>query len=81
MLTGKRYASAAAVAAGLVDQECAVDVLPAEAERAATAMLPESLKLMRFDPASLRMMKVELYTDAYRALTTATAQAEPISRL
>ena len=44
-------------------------------------MLPESLELMRFDPAALHAMKVELYTDAYRALTIATAQAEPTSRL
>ena len=81
VLTGRRYGSLAALSAGLIDRECPVDQLQAEAERTAVEMLPESLKLMRFDPAALHAMKVELYTDAYRALTTATAQAEPTSRL
>jgi len=81
VLTGRRYGSAAALAAGIVDAEVAIGELQAEAERRAVATLPESLKLLRFDPDALRAMKVELYTDAYRALTTATAQAEPASRL
>jgi hypothetical protein len=39
------------------------------------------MKLLRFDATALHMMKVELYTDAYRALTTATSDAAPNSRL
>ena len=70
VLTGKRYDSAAALATGLVDAECAVEALPAEAERLARAGLPAELKLLRFDAEAFSTMKTELYTDAYRALST-----------
>ncbi|KAL3916575.1 MAG: hypothetical protein SGPRY_006762 [Prymnesium sp.] len=81
ILTGKRYASTDAVAAGIVDRECAVDDLKAEAENLALSLLPKSLKLMRFDATALQTMKIELYTDAYRALSSGLTNAEPASRL
>ncbi|KAL1523254.1 hypothetical protein AB1Y20_018204 [Prymnesium parvum] len=81
VLTGKRYGSAAALAAGLIDGECAIEELHAEATRCCISMLPGSLKLARFDPTALHTMKVELYTDAFRALSSGLTQADPMSRL
>lgn len=81
VLTGKRYGSADAVAAGVIDGECAADALPTEAHALAHAGLPDQLKLMRFDPVAFATMKTELYTDAYCALSTGTSTAEPHARL
>lgn len=81
VLTGKRYGSADAVAAGIVDGECAADALTTEAHDLAYAGLPAQLKLVRFDAAAFATMKTELYTDAYRALSTGTSTAEPHARL
>lgn len=81
VLAGRRYGSADAVAAGVVDGECASDALPAGAHELAHAGLPDQLKLMQFDPVAFSTMKTELYTDAYRALSTGTSTAEPHSRL
>ena len=81
VLVGRRYDSAAALAAGLVDVECRVEDLTEEAKKLAQAGLPDQLKLLRFSPESFSTMKCELYTDAYRALTTGLHTSEPHSRL
>lgn len=81
VLTGRKYSSRDALAAGLIDRECSVEELAADAEQLATAMLPTNLKLLRFDATALQMMKIELYTDAYRALTMGTSATLPSSRL
>lgn len=85
VLMGKRYGSTDAMVAGLVDDECAVEDLHAVAEHWATSRLPGSLKLMRFDPNAFHTMKVELYTEAFRALSIGLVEvdtAKPsISRL
>eukprot|EP00586_Coscinodiscus_wailesii_P000250 CAMPEP_0172481200 /NCGR_PEP_ID=MMETSP1066-20121228/6866_1 /TAXON_ID=671091 /ORGANISM="Coscinodiscus wailesii, Strain CCMP2513" /LENGTH=244 /DNA_ID=CAMNT_0013243233 /DNA_START=53 /DNA_END=787 /DNA_ORIENTATION=- len=81
VLTAKRYGSREAVDAGLVDGECEVGDLLKEALALALAGLPENLGLMAFDPNSLREMKIELYTDAYRALTLGKVESLPESRL
>ena len=40
-----------------------------------------ALKLLRFDPEAFATMKKELYTDAYRALSTGSYVSAPESRL
>lgn len=68
VLTGHRFTSSAALAAGIVDAECPeAEVLP-RAQQMALDLLPMNLKLMNFKPESFTKMKIELYTDAYRAL-------------
>ena len=81
VLAGRRYDSVAAVAAGLIDATCPVEALPAEAEKLARAGLPTQMKLLRFDPEAFSTMKVELYTDAWRALTTGLHTTAPDSKL
>ena len=81
VLTGRRYGSAAAVAAGLVDAERPVEELMTSAVALAKEGLPERLGAANFDAQSFRQMKMELYTDAYRALSLGTVDAAPESRL
>ena len=58
-----------------------LEALPAEAGKLARAGLPAQLKLLRFDPEAFSTMKVELYTDAWRALSTGMHTTAPESRL
>mmetsp|Transcript_34519 Transcript_34519/g.67928 ORF Transcript_34519/g.67928 Transcript_34519/m.67928 type:complete len:246 (-) Transcript_34519:151-888(-) len=81
VLTGKRYNSSEALKAGLVDVECPIENLIEEAAEMAVAGLPENLGLANFDPEALKLIKVELYTDAYRALTLGTVATHAHSRL
>lgn len=68
VLTGKRFTSSAALAAGIVDAECPEAEVVPRAHQMALELLPMNLKLMNFKSESLTKMKIELYTDAYRAL-------------
>jgi enoyl-CoA hydratase/carnithine racemase len=84
VLTGKRYGSRPALQAGLVDFECAVEDLPQIAKDVAKAGFAESLGVVNFHPANFSQMKIELYTDAYHALTTgrsSTSSSPLLSRL
>ena len=81
VLTGKRYGSGDAVRAGIVDEECAVEELLERAVAMAEAGLPDNLGAASFDAQSFSQMKVELYTDAYRALALGSVDAKPESRL
>lgn len=81
VLTGKRYDSANALDAGLVDRECPIEELLNHAEVLAREGLPKNLKTTNFNPDSFRQMKIELYTDAYRSLTTDKVDTPPTSRL
>ncbi|KAL3942154.1 MAG: hypothetical protein SGBAC_003616 [Bacillariaceae sp.] len=81
VLTAKRYGSTDAIAAGLVDEECPVEELQRSAEVIAKAGLAEHLRLANFNPDTFSQIKIELYTDAYRALTMATAGSLSHSRL
>lgn len=81
VLTGKRYGSSDALSAGLVDAECSIEHLVEKAAELAAAGLPEALGLANFDPRAFREMKVELYCDAYRALSMGATDSEPHSRL
>jgi enoyl-CoA hydratase/carnithine racemase len=81
VLTGKRYGSGAALAAKLIDADCAVEDLEQKSLALAQRGLPESLGLQYFNPETYRMIKIELYVDAYRALTSGKFDAPPQSRL
>eukprot|EP00547_Thalassionema_nitzschioides_P004284 CAMPEP_0194221778 /NCGR_PEP_ID=MMETSP0156-20130528/31335_1 /TAXON_ID=33649 /ORGANISM="Thalassionema nitzschioides, Strain L26-B" /LENGTH=242 /DNA_ID=CAMNT_0038952303 /DNA_START=85 /DNA_END=813 /DNA_ORIENTATION=+ len=81
VLAGKRYDSADALEAGLVDKECPVEELLHCAQSLAIEGLPESLHITNFNPDSFRQMKIELYSDAYRSLTTHKVDTHPTSRL
>eukprot|EP00536_Pseudo-nitzschia_multiseries_P006724 jgi/Psemu1/286657/fgenesh1_pg.146_\ len=81
VLTAKRYGSGEALNHGLIDAECAVDDLKDRSEDLAAAGLPESLGLQNFTPRTFQMIKIELYVDAYRALTSGQFDAPPESRL
>ena len=81
VLTGKRYGSGDAVRAGIVDEECDVEELLERAVAMAEAGLPDNLGAASFDAQSFSQMKVELYTDAYRALALGSVDAKPESRL
>ena len=81
VLTAKRYGSKEALASGLIDEECSLEHLRRTSERLAAAGLPENLGLLNFNPRTFRSIKIELYVDAYRALTSGQFDAPPESRL
>jgi enoyl-CoA hydratase/carnithine racemase len=81
VLTGKRYGSDQALTAGLIDFECPAESLSTAAEDLAKAGFAESLGLVNFNPASFQQMKIELYKDAYRALTLGRVTTPAHSRL
>ncbi|CAJ1891799.1 unnamed protein product [Cylindrotheca closterium] len=81
VLTAKRYGSTDAIAAGLVDEECPLEELQMSAEIMAKGGLAENLRLANFNPGTFSQIKIELYTDAYRALTMGTAASPSHSRL
>lgn len=82
VLTGKRFTSSEALAHGIVDAESSEGKLLEESWKMATGLLPANLKLARFNSDKFKQMKIELYTDAYRALVAADGtSATPESRL
>ena len=84
ILGARRYSSAEAVACGIVDAEYPAAELYGEAFRLASGGLPESksgMDLEFFDPVSYTEMKVEMYTDAYRALKFGKVSDLPHSRI
>ena len=80
-MTAKRYGSTDAIAAGLVDEECPLEELHVSADIMAKGGLAENLWLANFNPDTFSQIKIELYTDAYRALTMASAATPSHSRL
>lgn len=80
-LTGKRYSSVEALQAGLIDAETPIENLAKSAREHALSMLPKALKLINFSPSNFTNMKIELYTDAYRALQNGDMSETPKSRL
>lgn len=81
VLSGKRYDSTAALESGIVDEACTMDQLEVCANRIAYEGLPATLGAANFSAKSFRQMKIELYTDAYRALSFGMASDVPESRL
>ena len=82
ILTARRYGSRDALDAGLVDGECPAEGLYGAAFALAAGKLPESgLGLDHFDLGAYSQMKVEMYTDAYRALRFGKVEDVPMSRI
>jgi enoyl-CoA hydratase/carnithine racemase len=81
VLTGKRYSSEDACKAGLIDHECDIHGLMQRANEIAVVGFAENLPARFFDAENFRVMKIELYTDAYRALTLGAVESLPQSRL
>jgi len=81
VLTGKRYTSSEALQAGMIDEEVPLEQLRERAIELAENGFAENLGLTAFDPQNFRLIKIELYTDAYRALTAGKVDASPHSRL
>jgi enoyl-CoA hydratase/carnithine racemase len=80
-LAAKRYGSGDAITAGLVDVECPLEKLHETAQKLAEAGLAEKLRLANFNPQAFSQVKIELYTDAYRALTMGSSSSPSHSRL
>jgi len=68
LLTAKKYTSSEALAMAIVDAEHPIEELYSHAFQMAKEGLPASLNLDYFDPKAYTEMKIEMYTDAYRAL-------------
>ncbi|KAL7553633.1 hypothetical protein ACHAWF_016938 [Thalassiosira exigua] len=84
ILTAKKYGPSEAVSAGIIDEERPVEELYARAFEIAREGLPESrggMNLEYFDPKGYAELKVELYTDAYRALKFGKVEDLPHSRI
>eukprot|EP00567_Pseudictyota_dubia_P002560 CAMPEP_0197465022 /NCGR_PEP_ID=MMETSP1175-20131217/64325_1 /TAXON_ID=1003142 /ORGANISM="Triceratium dubium, Strain CCMP147" /LENGTH=245 /DNA_ID=CAMNT_0043001027 /DNA_START=1031 /DNA_END=1768 /DNA_ORIENTATION=+ len=75
----KWFGSTDAVEAGLVDAECHIECLEGTAEKMADASLAESFGTERFDASSLKQMKLDLYTDAYRSLAPVSVDAKLVA--
>mmetsp|Transcript_6107 Transcript_6107/g.15123 ORF Transcript_6107/g.15123 Transcript_6107/m.15123 type:complete len:249 (-) Transcript_6107:536-1282(-) len=81
VLNGKRYGSRDALTAKLIDGECPIDELEARSKDLAEKGLAKNLGLKNFNPEKYKMMKIELYVDTYRALSSGRVTAPPNSRL
>lgn len=81
VLLGKRWTSGAALQLGIVDKEVPVESLLAEAIKLAAGLTAPNLKLKQFNAKSFKQMKIELYTDAYRALVDGMLNTDPKARL
>ncbi|KAL3798681.1 hypothetical protein HJC23_004432 [Cyclotella cryptica] len=83
IFTAKKYTPSEAFECGIVDSLCSVEELYQHAFQWAVDGLPESggMKLEYFDPKAYSMMKMEMYTDAYRALKFGSVEDLPYSRI
>ena len=81
VLTALRYDSTMALKSKIIDAQYPINELQTRGELLAAAGLPKNLKLQSFNPQSFQQIKIELYCDAYRALTSREVNAKPESRL
>ncbi|KAL7475758.1 hypothetical protein ACHAW6_001662 [Cyclotella cf. meneghiniana] len=83
VFTAKKYTPSEAFECGIIDFLCPMEELYECAFQWAVEGLPESegRKLEYFDPKAYRMMKMEMYTDAYRALKFGSVEDLPYSRI
>eukprot|EP00584_Thalassiosira_punctigera_P007050 CAMPEP_0172530252 /NCGR_PEP_ID=MMETSP1067-20121228/4041_1 /TAXON_ID=265564 ORGANISM="Thalassiosira punctigera, Strain Tpunct2005C2" /NCGR_SAMPLE_ID=MMETSP1067 /ASSEMBLY_ACC=CAM_ASM_000444 /LENGTH=315 /DNA_ID=CAMNT_0013314419 /DNA_START=221 /DNA_END=1168 /DNA_ORIENTATION=+ len=84
VLTAKMFNSAEALSSGIIDAEYPIEELYSHAFRMAMKGLPESpsgMNLEYFDPKAYTEIKVEMYTDAYRALKFGKVEDFPSSRI
>lgn len=81
ILTAKKYSPSEALASGIVDAIHPIEELYERAFQLATEGLPESLNLEYFDPRGYAEIKMEMYSDAYRALKYGKVGDAPDSRI
>jgi enoyl-CoA hydratase/carnithine racemase len=84
ILTAKKYSPNEALASGIIDATYPIEELYNRAFQLAMAGIPTSptgMNLEYFDPKSYSEIKVELYTDAYRALSFGKVGDLPYSKI
>ena len=82
ILTAKKYTSSKALTSGIIDAECDMEELYNHAFDMAKKTLPETgMKLEYFDPKAYTEIKMEMWTDAYRALKFGKVEDLPYSRI
>jgi enoyl-CoA hydratase/carnithine racemase len=81
VLVAKRYSPEDALSSGIVDEVVSMEGLYERAFEFAVEGLPENMGLDSFDARGLSEVKMELYTDAYRALKFGKVEDEPHSRI
>ncbi|KAL7541718.1 hypothetical protein ACHAXR_011152, partial [Thalassiosira sp. AJA248-18] len=84
ILTAKKYTPTEGLASGIIDAEYPIEELYARAFQLAREGLPESptgMNLEYFDPKGYSEIKMEMYTDAYRALKFGKVEDLPQSRI
>jgi hypothetical protein len=81
IVDAKRYTPTEALQYGIVDAIYPIDILYNEAIQLASKGFPEVLQLEYNNPVAITEMKMELYTDAYRALKFGTVDDMPYSRI
>lgn len=81
ILGAKRYTPREAMDSGIVDDVVSAGELYDSAFERAVEGLPERLGLDCFDPNTFSAVKMELYTDAYRALRFGKVEDLPHSRI
>ena len=77
----KRYSPTEALHYGIIDAMYPIELLYNEAIKFASMGLPEVLQLDYYNPVSITEMKMEIYTDAYRALKFGKVDDMPHSRI
>ena len=84
ILTAKKYTPKEGLASGIIDGVHPIEKLYECAFQLAKDGLPESLSGMNleyFDPKGYSEIKMEMYTDAYRALKYGKVEDTPQSRI
>jgi enoyl-CoA hydratase/carnithine racemase len=81
ILTAKLYSPPQALELGIVDAVVKVEELYETAFQMSVNGLPETMKLEYFDPKAFTEVKMEMYTDAYRALKFGKFDDAPSSRI
>lgn len=77
----RRYTPTEALHYGIIDAIHPIELLYDEAIKLASQGLPEALQLDFFNPVACTEMKMEIYTDAYRALKFGKVDDMPHSRI
>lgn len=81
VLSAKKYTPGEAVKCGIVDAAVPIEDLYQSAFECALEGLPEKMGLDYFDPKAMYEVKVEMFTDAYRALNLGKVEDLPHSRI
>ena len=70
VLEAHRFSGDEAKEYGIVDEVVPLENLLSHSVKFALSKTPSKMKFMNFDPRNFKAIKMEMYTDAYRALST-----------